>query len=61
MVDVPTPGLPEVLPAEVPDVELYHAKTYWTKYVFSQDAKSSRSSIPAPRLPSGWWHLCSRG
>jgi cytochrome c oxidase subunit 1 len=39
MVDVPTPGLPEVLPAEVPDVELYHAKTYWTKYVFSQDAK----------------------
>ena len=39
MVDVPTPGLPEVLPAEVPDVELYHAKSYWTKYVFSQDAK----------------------
>ena len=39
MVNVPTPGLPEVLPAEVPDVELYHAKTYWTKYVFSQDAK----------------------
>ena len=39
MVDVPTPGLPEVPPAEVSDVELYHAKSYWTKYVFSQDAK----------------------
>jgi cytochrome c oxidase subunit 1 len=26
-------------PAEVPEVELYHAKTWVTKYVFSQDAK----------------------
>jgi cytochrome c oxidase subunit 1 len=26
-------------PAEVPEVELYHAKTWMTKYVFSQDAK----------------------
>ena len=26
-------------PAEVPEVELYHAKTWLTKYVFSQDAK----------------------
>ena len=31
MVDVPV--------AEVPEVELYHAKSFWTKYVFSQDAK----------------------
>ncbi len=31
MVDVPV--------AEVAEVELYHAKSYWTKYVFSQDAK----------------------
>jgi cytochrome c oxidase subunit 1 len=29
----------EVAPAEVPEVELYHAKTWVTKYVFSQDAK----------------------
>ena len=28
-----------VAPAEVEDVELYHAKTWITKYVFSQDAK----------------------
>jgi cytochrome c oxidase subunit I len=28
-----------VRPAEVPDVELYHATSWWTKYVFSQDAK----------------------
>ena len=28
-----------VAPAEVPDVELYHAKSWITKYVFSQDAK----------------------
>ena len=25
--------------AEVEDVELYHAHSWWTKYVFSQDAK----------------------
>ncbi|MGO7845300.1 cytochrome c oxidase subunit I, partial [Rhizobium johnstonii] len=25
--------------AEVEDVELYHPKSWWTKYVFSQDAK----------------------
>ena len=29
----------EYPPAEVPDVELYHAKSWVTKYVFSQDAK----------------------
>ncbi len=28
-----------VAPAEVPEVELYHAKSWVTKYVFSQDAK----------------------
>ncbi len=31
MVDVPA--------AEVPEMELYHAKSFWTKYVFCQDAK----------------------
>jgi cytochrome c oxidase subunit I len=29
----------DIPPAEVADVELYHAKSFWTKYVFSQDAK----------------------
>ena len=29
-------GIP---PAEVPEVELYHPKSWWTTYVFSQDAK----------------------
>ena len=29
-----------VPPAEVPDVELYHPKSWWTVYVFSQDAKT---------------------
>ncbi|MCH7779100.1 MAG: cbb3-type cytochrome c oxidase subunit I [Gemmatimonadetes bacterium] len=28
-----------VPPAEVAEVELYHPRSYWTKYVFSQDAK----------------------
>ncbi|HEU4985874.1 MAG TPA: cytochrome c oxidase subunit I, partial [Rhizobiaceae bacterium] len=28
-----------VPPAEVPEVELYHPHSWWTKYVFSQDAK----------------------
>jgi cytochrome c oxidase subunit I len=39
MVDV-TPGSVEAIPpAEVPEVELYHPHSWWTKYVFSQDAK----------------------
>ncbi len=28
-----------VAPAEVPEMELYHPKTWLGKYVFSQDAK----------------------
>ncbi len=31
---VPTPA-EDVASAEVADVELYHPKSYWTKYVFS--------------------------
>jgi cytochrome c oxidase subunit 1 len=35
-----TPAQVELIPpAEVEDVELYHPKTWVTKYVFSQDAK----------------------
>src|SRR6185312_17524351 len=39
MVDV-TPQAAGLIPsAEVGDVELYHPHSWWTKYVFSQDAK----------------------
>ena len=39
MVDV-MHGIPEPLPAaEIDDVELYHPKSWITRYVFSQDAK----------------------
>ena len=39
MVDIPYGAIADVPPAEVPDVELYHPKSWWTQYVFSQDAK----------------------
>jgi cytochrome c oxidase subunit I len=39
MVDISRGAGDLVPPAEVPDVELYHAKSWWTKYVFCQDAK----------------------
>ena len=39
MVDIARGAVDDVLPAEVEDVELYHPKSWVTKYVFSQDAK----------------------
>ena len=39
MVDVPYDAIADVPPAEVGEVELYHPKSWWTQYVFSQDAK----------------------
>ena len=39
MVDIPYDAVADVPLAEVPDVELYHPKSWWTRYVFSQDAK----------------------
>src|SRR5437016_12169145 len=39
MVDVPYEVIAEVPPAEVAEVELYHPRSWWTRYVFSQDAK----------------------
>src|SRR3954465_10378663 len=39
MVDVPYDTIADIPPAEVEDVELYHAHSWVTKYVFSQDAK----------------------
>lgn len=39
MVDIGSGTGQVIQPAEVEDVELYHPKSWWTKYVFSQDAK----------------------
>src|SRR6202165_5000903 len=39
MVDVPYDAIADIPPAEVGEVELYHPKSWWTQYVFSQDAK----------------------
>ncbi|MDL2398216.1 cbb3-type cytochrome c oxidase subunit I [Rhizobium mayense] len=39
MVDIGSGAEQVIRPAEVEDVELYHPKSWWTKYVFSQDAK----------------------
>src|SRR6266404_1212702 len=39
MVDVPYDVLTGIPPAEVGEVDLYHPKSWWTRYVFSQDAK----------------------
>src|SRR5881398_3918352 len=39
MVDIPFDTIAGIPPAEVAEVELYHPKSWWTKYVFSQDAK----------------------
>src|SRR6266850_1047010 len=39
MVDVPYDTIADIPPAEVAEVELYHPKSWWTQYVFSQDAK----------------------
>jgi cytochrome c oxidase subunit 1 len=39
MVDVVRGGGALIGPAEVEDVELYHPHSWWTKYIFCQDAK----------------------
>src|SRR5258706_2570338 len=39
MVDVPYDTIADIPPAEVAEVDLYHPKSWWTQYVFSQDAK----------------------
>src|SRR5437868_13036668 len=39
MVDVPFDTVAGVPPAEVGEVELYHPRSWWTRYVFWQDAK----------------------
>ena len=39
MVEIGSGAGQVIQPAEVEDVELYHPKSWWTKYVFSQEAK----------------------
>jgi cytochrome c oxidase subunit I len=39
MVDIPFDQVAGIPPAEVGEVELYHPHSWWTRYVFSQDAK----------------------
>ena len=39
MVEITPRAGDAIPPAEVPDVELYHPHSWWTTYVFSQDAK----------------------
>ena len=39
MVDVTPGAIDGIAPAEVPEMDLYHPHSWWTKYVFSQDAK----------------------
>src|ERR1700724_3792960 len=39
MVDIPFDTTAGIAPAEVGEVALYHPKSWWTQYVFSQDAK----------------------
>src|SRR5919198_6065556 len=39
MVDIPYQDVTGIPPAEVADVELYHPRSWWTRYVFCQDAK----------------------
>ena len=39
MADIVPTAADDIPVAEVEEVELYHAKSWWTKYVFSQDAK----------------------
>ncbi len=39
MIDTTPEKVENVSPAEVPEADLYHAHSFWTKYVFCQDAK----------------------
>ena len=52
MVDTTPEKVENVSPAEVPEADLYHAHSFWTKYVFCQDAKVIACLLytsPSPR------------
>ena len=59
MVDIAIGAAGAIPPAEVKDVELYHPKSWVTKYVFSQDA--TPSNIRSLRSRLDWWLWCCRG
>ncbi len=54
MVDVTPGSIEAVPPAEVPDVELYHPHSWWTTYVFSQDAKVIAIQYGGTAIASGF-------
>src|SRR4029453_16490050 len=53
MVDVPFDTIAGIPPAEVGEVELYHPRSWWTRYVFSQDAKVIAIQYSATALSIG--------
>ena len=53
MVDVTPGSIERVPPAEVPEVELYHPHSWWTTYVFTQDAKVIAIQYSATALAIG--------
>src|ERR1700739_2251218 len=53
MVDIPFDATAGIAPAEVGEVELYHPRSWWTRYVFSQDAKVSAVHYAIPSSSIG--------
>ena len=53
MVDITPEKIENVGPAEVPEADLYHAHSWWTKYVFSQDAKVIAIQYGSPAVAIG--------
>ena len=54
MADIPHDASDIVTPAEVEEMELYHPHSWWTKYVFSQDAKVIAVQYAATALGIGF-------
>jgi len=54
MADIPHDASDIVPPAEVEEMELYHPHSWWTKYVFSQDAKVIAVQYAATALGIGF-------
>jgi cytochrome c oxidase subunit 1 len=53
MVDISRGAAELIPPAEVHDVDLYHPKSWWTRYVFCQDAKVIAIQYSATALSIG--------
>jgi cytochrome c oxidase subunit 1 len=54
MADIPHDASDVAPPAEVEEMELYHPHSWWTKYVFSQDAKVIAVQYAATALGIGF-------